>query len=190
MEIPVAAGADHTYGTPAQKGLTRIALLRRPIAGRDAARLAAPIREEIFVAKSVEQTVAELADRDAIRELPQRYCDCVWRGDIAGLVDLFTDDGAFIVVGRKRENKTAGRAELLRVYSTLTAGDVLPRPYIHNHVVDLKGGGRAAGRCYVELRNAKKNFEWTGTGFYEDEYAKAGDQWKFKSRTFHMSHGQ
>ena len=142
------------------------------------------------MAQSVEQTVAELADRDAIRELPQRYCDCVWRGDIAGLVDLFTDDGAFIVVGRKRENKTAGRAELLRVYSTLTAGDVLPRPYIHNHVVDLKGGGRAAGRCYVELRNAKKNFEWTGTGFYEDEYAKAGDQWKFKSRTFHMSHGQ
>ena len=50
------------------------------------------------MAKSVEQTVAELADRDAIRELPQRYCDCVWRGDIPGLVDLFTDDGAFIVV--------------------------------------------------------------------------------------------
>jgi uncharacterized protein (TIGR02246 family) len=58
------------------------------------------------MAKSVEQTLIELADREAIRELPQRYCDCVWRGDIAGLVDLFTDDGAFIVVGRKRENKT------------------------------------------------------------------------------------
>jgi SnoaL-like domain len=134
------------------------------------------------MAKSVEQTLTELADREAIRELPQRYCDCVWRGDIPGVVDLFTDDGAFIVVGRKRENKTAGRAELLKVYSTLTAGDVLPRPYIHNHVIDLKGGGRATGRCYVELRSAKLAMEWLGSGYYEDEYTKVGEEWKFASR--------
>jgi hypothetical protein len=38
------------------------------------------------MAKSLEQTVTELADREQIRELPQRYCDCVWQGDVGGLV--------------------------------------------------------------------------------------------------------
>ena len=28
-----------------------------------------------------EELVMELADREAIRDLPVRYCDCVWRGD-------------------------------------------------------------------------------------------------------------
>src|SRR5712692_8712622 len=78
----------------------------------------APFEEETFMAKSVEQTVAELADRDAIRELPQRYCDCVWRGDIAGVVDLFTDDGAFIVSGGGRDRSARGRTELLKTYGT------------------------------------------------------------------------
>jgi len=46
------------------------------------------------MAKSIDQIVTELADREAIRELPLRYCDCVWRGDMTGIVDLFAADGA------------------------------------------------------------------------------------------------
>jgi hypothetical protein len=42
------------------------------------------IREGKVMAKTTEQIVTELADREAIRELPQRYCDCVWRGDVDG----------------------------------------------------------------------------------------------------------
>jgi len=37
------------------------------------------------MSKSTEQIVTELADRDAIHELPQRYCDCVWRDDVEGI---------------------------------------------------------------------------------------------------------
>jgi hypothetical protein len=140
------------------------------------------------MAKSVDQIVAELADREAIRELPIKYCDCVWQSDIPGIVDLFADDGAFITKGRKREHKASGRAALLKLYGGLTAGDMTPRPYIHNHVLELKGSGRATGRCYVELRDLSKNFEWAGTGFYDDEYVKVGDGWKFKSRTFQTAY--
>jgi hypothetical protein len=140
------------------------------------------------MAKSIEQIVSELADRDAIRELPIKYCDCVWRNDVAGIVDLFANDGAFITKGRKREHRAQGRDALLKLYGSLTSGDVTPRPYIHNHVVELKGSGQASGRCYVEIRDAKKNFQWGGSGFYEDEYVKLGDGWKFKSRTFQAAH--
>ena len=135
------------------------------------------------MAKSVEQIVTELADREAIRDLPQSYCDCVWRHDSKGIAELFAPDGSFTIIGPERETCVAGHAEIVKFYSDALA-KLTPRPYIHNHVIDLQGNGRATGRCYVELRNLKSNMDWVGSGYYEDEYAKAGDEWKFKSRTF------
>lgn len=133
--------------------------------------------------KTVEETLTELIDREEIRDLPQRYCDCVWRGDVAGIVDLFTADGSFTVKSLERETVNKGREALLKSYAeglrTLT-----PRPYIHNHVIELGYYGRASGRCYVELRNAGRNMEWIGTGHYLDEYVKVGEHWKFASRYF------
>jgi hypothetical protein len=139
------------------------------------------------MAKSIEQMATELADREAIRELPQRYCDCVWRGDVEGIVSLFTEDGEFTILGHQRENKTVGRSNLLKSYREGLAS-LTPRPYIHNHVIELKGGGRASGRCYVELRNASDKMAWVGTGFYNDEYVKVGEDWKFQSRRFQQVH--
>jgi hypothetical protein len=136
------------------------------------------------MAKDIETIVAELADREAIRELPIKYCDCVWRGDTTGIVDLFASDGSFITKGRKREHVASGREGLLKLYGGLTGGAMTPRPYIHNHVLQLEGNGKASGRCYVELRDLQKDFEWAGTGFYEDKYVKSADGWKFQSRTF------
>jgi hypothetical protein len=140
------------------------------------------------MAKSIDQNAAELADREAIRELPLKYCDCVWRNDVTGIVDLFANDGEFITVGRKREHRASGRDALLKLYGGITEGAITPRPYIHNHVVDLEGPGRASGRCYVELRNLKKGLEWVGGGYYDDEYIRVGDGWKFKSRRFHTAY--
>ena len=135
------------------------------------------------MAKSIDQIVTELADREAIRELPQRYCDCVWRNDVEGIANLFTEDGSFSIAARNSENTTTGRANLLKMYKDGLAS-LTPRPYIHNHVVELKGGGHATGRCYVELRDAGNDMNWIGTGFYNDDYTKVGDEWKFQSRRF------
>ena len=133
--------------------------------------------------KSTEELVTELADREAIRELPVRYCDCVWQNTLDAMIDLFAKDGQFITKGRKREVTTKGHADLHKMYAG-ALGEINPRPYIHNHVVDLKSKTTATGRCYVELRSAKKNFEWIGTGFYDDEYVKVDGKWKFASRKF------
>ncbi len=133
--------------------------------------------------KKTEELVAELADREAIRDLPVRYCDFVWQGNLDGMLDLFAEDGAFIAKGREREMVSRGRAELRKMYEQ-AIGDLTPRPYIHNHVVNLKGKAKATGRCYVELRSVARQMEWIGTGYYDDEYVKVGEHWKFASRRF------
>jgi ketosteroid isomerase-like protein len=139
------------------------------------------------MAKTLEQLVSEVADRQAIGELPKRYCDCVWRGDVDALVDLFAEDGSFIVTGHRQTSTTTGHANLRKTYAEGLA-TLTPRPYIHNHVIELHGNGRASGRAYVELRDAAHNMSWLGTGYYEDEYVKKGDEWKFQSRKFHRVH--
>ena len=137
------------------------------------------------MATTLEHLVADLADREAIRELPHRYCDCVWRGDVAGIVNLFAGDGTFAIAGGGRDRTVTGRANLLKAYGE-DLSTIKPRPYIHNHVIELKGNGRASGRCYVEVRDAAKNMELLGTGFYNDEYVKVGDEWKFQSRSANL----
>jgi hypothetical protein len=133
--------------------------------------------------KTVEETIAELADREAIRDLPVRYCDCVWRNDVAGIVALFTADGSFTVKTADGETVHKGREALIKTY-TEGLRDLQPRPYIHNHVVELGYYGRATGRCYLDLRSEKRAMEWIGAGHYDDEYVKVGESWKFASRYF------
>jgi hypothetical protein len=133
--------------------------------------------------KTVEETLAELVDRKEIRDLPLRYCDCVWRNDVAGIVDLFAADGSFTVKTPDSESINKGREALLKKYAE-DLHKLAPRPYIHNHVIELGYYGRATGRCYLDLRSAKRNMEWIGAGHYVDEYVKVGEHWKFASRYF------
>ena len=129
------------------------------------------------------EQLAALIAREAIRELPARYCDCVWRDDIDGIIDLFTADGEFAAVFNGKTTSAKGHAALRDFY--VGGLGLQPRPYIHNHVVTLLDADNATGRCYLDLRSARNNMEWLGAGFYEDEYARVGDAWKFKIRRFH-----
>lgn len=59
------------------------------------------------MAKTKNQLEA-LLDREAIRDLPVRYCDRVWHDDIDGLVALFAKDGEFVIAIDGKE--TAAKA--------------------------------------------------------------------------------
>ena len=129
------------------------------------------------------QTLQGLLDREAIRDLPLRYCDCVWRSDVPGIVDLFTGDGAFIInMPDGTQSSAKGSEDLLKFYSG--GLDMQPRPYIHNHVIELVDAERATGRCYLDLRSLKNDMGWLGAGYYNDEYRKEGGVWKFAERSF------
>jgi uncharacterized protein (TIGR02246 family) len=131
--------------------------------------------------KTTDELVRELVDREAIRDLAVRYCDCLWRKDVDGLLDLFTDNATFVMKGIEVEAVSRGRAELKKMHEKALA-ETTPRLFIHNQIVNLLGEDRATGRSCVEVRNERVTLEWIGVGYFEDEYAKIGDEWKFAAR--------
>jgi uncharacterized protein (TIGR02246 family) len=134
---------------------------------------------------TTDELVHQLAAHEAIRNLSARYCDCIWRNDIAGLASLFTEDGTFIVEGLEVEAVTRGRDQLKKVYEKAIA-EMSPRLFIHSCVIDLLGENRATGRCYSEVFSAKLKMQRVGLGYYEDEYTKVSDEWKFASRRYFL----
>jgi len=130
----------------------------------------------------LENDVYGLLAREQIRDLPVRYCDYVWRDDIEGLVSLFSSEGVFQAFFNGIETVVSGHSELRDFYTSAT--DFMPRPYIHNHVVELLEKDHAKGRCYLDLRSARNNMDWLGAGYYEDEYQLSTTGWKFQSRRF------
>lgn len=126
--------------------------------------------------------VQALLDREAIRDLPLRYCDRVWQNDIGGLVKLFARDGEFAMVANGKTASAVGHAGLRKLYREGLA--IAPRPYIHNHVVELTAPDRASGRCYLDLRSLERQMEFIGAGYYQDDYVKVRGEWKFARRLF------
>ena len=129
-----------------------------------------------------DQQVAALLAREAVRDLPLRYCDCVWRDDVEGILELFAADGSFTAVFNGKESAFAGTQALREFY--IGGLDMKPRPYIHNHVIELLSETTASGRCYLDLRIASDNMEWLGAGYYEDDYIAVNGVWKFQARRF------
>lgn len=130
----------------------------------------------------LEQQVAALLAREAIRDLPRRYCDCVWRDDVDGIVALFSDDGEFVAEMGGKTYTFAGRDALRQMFVKGLA--IQPRPYIHNHVVTMSGGTSASGRCYLDLRSARNDMAFMGAGYYDDTYVATAAGWKFRRRHF------
>lgn len=134
------------------------------------------------MAKSLEARLQEMEDREAIRELPGKYCDLVWKKDIPAIVNLFTEDGEFDGGGAVTPAK--GRTQLLKAYQEGLGLD--PRPFIHNHVFTLHSATHATGNCYLDLRATQNGKSMLAAGYYDDVYKKVGDNWKFASRKFHI----
>jgi hypothetical protein len=133
-----------------------------------------------MAAKSTETAIQEVIDREAIRSLPLRYCHCVWQKDLDGYANLFTEDGSFAT-----NDPSLPRAQGREALRSMIGGQLdvsKPRPFIHNHVIDLLGPDRAKGTCYVEVKLLRDGKKWLMSGWYDDQYAKVNGEWKFKSR--------
>jgi hypothetical protein len=133
-----------------------------------------------------EQQVSDMLDREAIRELPVRYCHYVRTRSLEPMLDLFADDGGFempaSVASQAVESGVfRGKQQLAEVFQAgFQRSD--PWPFVHNHVVDLQGPDRATGFVYAEIRMGTQRMRTVQIVVYEDEYVKVDGRWKFRLR--------
>jgi|SRR5579864_2356289 len=133
------------------------------------------------------QATREMLDREAIRDLVVCYYDAVWRDDIETIVDLFVEHGSIEVLNGPLAGQDVCGHEQLRAFYKAGISKMSPRPFGHNHLVELLDEGRASGRSYVELRNSK-DYSWISAVVYTDRYVKVGSSWKFLKRCAEMKY--
>ena len=131
---------------------------------------------------STEERIRAIEDRDEIRELTARYCHAVAAADVAGIVDLFCEDGSFCM----GERTTKGKSALEKFYAGIATHP--PIPFIQNHVIDELGEVEARARCSVEIRMVQDGEAVTTAGWYDDSYRRVDGKWKFNERKFHVFH--
>jgi uncharacterized protein (TIGR02246 family) len=132
--------------------------------------------------KGSRQEIRDLLDREAIRELVIRYCDRVWQNDVEGYIDLFTPDCEVTSSDNKLTAGARGREQLRAMIVAGMAYE--PRPFLHNHLIDLTGPDTAKGTCYKEIRVKIEGERYVLAAEYHDVYVRAGDVWRFRSRNF------
>ncbi len=135
--------------------------------------------------RELEARVAELYDREAIRDLRFRYHECINEAQLAEIPELFTEDGEldFAHLGRAK-----GREQIKAFFSGLgserradgerTRGLYRVRQFIHNHVLKVTGD-RAAGYAYLEAKPVYNGESYVVAARYNDEYVKRDGHWLF-----------
>lgn len=131
---------------------------------------------------STDDRLQAMEDREEIRELTARYCHAIAAADVAGIVDLFCEDGSFCM----DERTTRGKTALEKFYAGIAKQP--PIPFIQNHVIDELGETQARARCSVEIRMVRDGESITTAGWYDDFYRKVDGKWKFQERNFHVFH--
>jgi len=136
------------------------------------------------MAKSLEQKVQELADREEIKELTARYCWHVQHSEGESIARLFTDDGALI--GSSSELKPVrGMDALLKFYGAISPAEA-PVPFIHNHIIEFDGPDDAHGSCTIDARFTRKGESVLGAGWYLDKYRRVNGKWRFAERNISL----
>ena len=124
------------------------------------------------------ERIARIEDREAIRDLLATYCYGIAAKDLEAVLSLFTADCRVEVLGTEYEGETGLRS----LYADSLAVD--PKPFVHNHWIEIQDGRSARGKAVFEIRQARDGKPESSVGCYEDEYLKQDGAWRFHRRTF------
>lgn len=128
----------------------------------------------------IEARLAVLEAKNAISELRSKYCWFTTRGDAAGILSLFTEDGIFQNIRGGKDGAPlviAGKAALTEYFARAKPARRVPATL--NEVTEVTGD-TATGTAVMT------NFtDEPFCGHYIDDFEKIDGVWKFKVRRFY-----
>ena len=122
--------------------------------------------------------VHALLEREAIRDLVSAYCYRIAAADLESVLALFAEDCVVDILGDRHRGHEGLRALYVDSFA------VEPKPFAHNHLVELIDARQARGRAVFEIRQTRDGARETSVGCYQDEYVKSEGVWKFGTRRF------
>ena len=130
----------------------------------------------------IEQRIARLEAREAIRRVLALYGDAVRRKDADAIAELFTPDARVVIAGGKER---VGRAEIVEGLRATASGYEFLSQQMDVGLIDLDGDSARARVGVIEanqpLGKSRLNLIF---GIYEDEYRVSGGLWRFHRRNF------
>ena len=130
--------------------------------------------------EDIERRLRVLEDIEELKKLKARYCSyCDDNYDADALADLFTEDAVW-------DGGTRGRADGREGIREFFRGAPRRLPFaVHmvlNPIVEVHGD-TATGQWYLlqACTYAEGNRAVWGSARYDEEYARVGGEWKFKS---------
>jgi hypothetical protein len=115
-----------------------------------------------------------------IRQLQARYCDAVWRKDMASFADCFTEDCEWRIEGQVNKGRKACM-EFMAAQFALTRCILIT---LRTPILEV-GDGIASGRTYFTAQNALLDKPpITPIGMYYERFVDQGDRWRFTWRLF------
>lgn len=126
------------------------------------------------------------ADYISIQNLLHRYCDCLDRGDMEGVGDLFSHAIVYLPAVDKPFNKdAAGLTNSYKKYVRIYAdGTPRTRHISSNLIIEPDGLDHAKAQSYVMVFQATDNFSLQPliAARYQDTFERVDGIWRFEKR--------
>jgi len=145
------------------------------------------------MSEHVTVTLAEAADRLAIRELIESYAHCADRRDAKGQMSLFTKDTHFVVYMNAKDPKPSqdlhSREALAAVFAALNQYDATTH-FVGQSTITSLTRNRATGEAYclahhVTVDGAKRRL-MVASLRYLDTFVKIDGAWLFAERLLYV----
>lgn len=127
-----------------------------------------------------------LEDIELIRRLKYKYWRCIDTGEVAALLDVFTEDVKIDYVGGTYRWQLVGRDKVLESIAAAFNANAVACHTGHHPEIDVLNETSAEGTWYLTdvFINLVEQARTTGSALYRDKYVKTRDGWRISESVY------